>query len=610
MRPAYRIKNSNSGYLIMRRTSITERMILYYLLLSISTLTIIGAIFYYLAEDALMKRTFDQLTSVRVVKKRQIESFFIDRINDLNHLTILPEVKARIKSLNNRNISNGSYHLNSKVLESFINQNQYFYGLFLESIDRKSLLLTKDNLDSAYAHSFSYQGVSETMRVEIGSGKRIFENPSFFKQNERTPYLYLVSKVLERDSIIGYCSLMLSFDGINRIMLENNPENGLGNTGESYFVGADYLMRSNSRFLEESIYRISVNTKGADHALQGKEGTSIFVDYNGNPVLSSYDKVEIPGLNWVILAEIDLAEAEIPIIEFRNYIIFIISMISILTFIITFLISKRITNPIIILTDAATAIGEGRYDKIINIKTNDEIQKLSETFNTMSDQLKSKEDELENEKTKRISGVMDALESERERLSRELHDGLGQSLIALKLQLENVEPDEPRTTNLIIDEVKSRIDLIIHEIRIMSNDLMPSVLKEFGLTTAIRNMCHEISSLLNIDFIISIDIGSLKLSPRLSIYIFRIIQEGLNNIIKHAHSTNVDISVAEQNGILGISIKDDGIGFDTNGDYASKGNGLYYMKERVNLLNGDIKIDSYLNEGTSINISIKVNQNG
>jgi len=594
----------------MRRTSITERMILYYLLLSISTLTIIGAIFYYLAEDALMKRTFDQLTSVRVVKKRQIESFFIDRINDLNHLTILPEVKARIKSLNNRNISNGSYHLNSKVLESFINQNQYFYGLFLESIDRKSLLLTKDNLDSAYAHSFSYQGVSETMRVEIGSGKRIFENPSFFKQNERTPYLYLVSKVLERDSIIGYCSLMLSFDGINRIMLENNPENGLGNTGESYFVGADYLMRSNSRFLEESIYRISVNTKGADHALQGKEGTSIFVDYNGNPVLSSYDKVEIPGLNWVILAEIDLAEAEIPIIEFRNYIIFIISMISILTFIITFLISKRITNPIIILTDAATAIGEGRYDKIINIKTNDEIQKLSETFNTMSDQLKSKEDELENEKTKRISGVMDALESERERLSRELHDGLGQSLIALKLQLENVEPDEPRTTNLIIDEVKSRIDLIIHEIRIMSNDLMPSVLKEFGLTTAIRNMCHEISSLLNIDFIISIDIGSLKLSPRLSIYIFRIIQEGLNNIIKHAHSTNVDISVAEQNGILGISIKDDGIGFDTNGDYASKGNGLYYMKERVNLLNGDIKIDSYLNEGTSINISIKVNQNG
>ncbi len=598
----------------MRRTSITERMILYYILLSVSALTLIGYIFYYLAKDALMDRTFDQLTSVRVVKKRQIESFFMDRVNDLKLLSIMPEIKARIALLNDQkgsSIADIDSLKESDVLKSFINQNPYFEGIFLESVQSKrSLVIRNEPQNNSDASFISYSGVDRKIINDISAGITIFEKPLYFKEHEKTPYLYFVSEVRSDDSLLGYCSLILSFDGINKIMLENNSENGLGNTGESYLVGADRLMRSKSRFIDTSIYKVCVNTKGADEAFLGKVATSVFVDYNGNPVLSSYEKIDFTGLDWIILAEIDLAEADIPIIEFRNYIIFIIAMISISTFIVTYLISKRITDPIIVLTDATTKIYEGNYDERINVNTNDELQKLAETFNIMSEHLKTKEIELQQEKTKRISGVMDALESERERLSRDLHDSLGQSLIALKLQLENVETDDPASTKVIIGDVKSKIDAIIHEIRNMSNDLMPSVLKEFGLTTAIRNMCHEISSLSNFDINLNNDIRELELSQKISIYVFRIIQEGLNNIIKHAKPSFVAINVVYIKDILKISIKDDGVGFDIKSDYASKGNGLYYMRERVNLLNGSFKIFSEINNGTEINISIIIHKNG
>jgi two-component system NarL family sensor kinase len=596
----------------IRKTSITERMILYYVLLSAAAITLIGAIFFYIARDALMDRTFDQLTSVRVVKKRQIESFFRDRINDLKLFSKMPEIKNRFAELDKHHPTSAikSQADRYDILNAFIDNNQYFDAIMIENATRTSSLIIKDqSIDTEMFEALSYKGIDNDILFGLKKGLSVYEKPSIFKDNDEMPYLLFVSEVRNNSQILGYCSLILSFQSINKIMLENNQENGLGNTGESYLVGSDRLMRSKSRFKDTSIYKVIVNSEGVNEAFLGKAATSVFIDYNGNLVLSSYEKIDIPGLEWVILSEIDLAEAEIPVIEFRNYIILIIAIISITTFFVTYLISKRITNPIKKLTDAATRIGEGNFDEAIQINTNDELQKLSETFNIMSKQLKSKEKELQQEKTKRISVVMDALENERERLSRDLHDSLGQSLIALKLKLENIEPDYISKDNSILEEAKTDIDSIIHDIRNMSNDLMPSVLKEFGLTTAIRNMCHELSTLLNFDIDLFVDIKDIKISQKESIYIYRIIQEGLSNIIKHANANSAGIELNSTNDIIEIIMQDDGIGFNLEGSYSTNGNGLYYMKERVNLLNGSLKINSELNNGTKITITIKKDKN-
>ncbi len=95
--------------------------------------------------------------------------------------------------------------------------------------------------------------------------------------------------------------------------------------------------------------------------------------------------------------------------------------------------------------------------------------------------------------------MIDGQELERQRLSRELHDGLGQSLIALKLKLESIQGKDVCAINKTLKEVKGSFDGTINEIRRISNDLMPAVLNEFGLITALKNICEEISENPNID---------------------------------------------------------------------------------------------------------------
>ena len=109
---------------------------------------------------------------------------------------------------------------------------------------------------------------------------------------------------------------------VDKLMFENNPAYGFGNTGDFYLVGSDYLMRSSSRFVPNSILLTQVKTKSVNEALKRHEGARIIEDYRNLQVLSSYSHVDIFGLNWAIIAEIDLSEAMIPIIRIRDHIFF------------------------------------------------------------------------------------------------------------------------------------------------------------------------------------------------------------------------------------------------------------------------------------------------
>jgi signal transduction histidine kinase len=181
-----------------------------------------------------------------------------------------------------------------------------------------------------------------------------------------------------------------------------------------------------------------------------------------------------------------------------------------------------------------------------------------------------------------------------------LHDGIGQSFIAMKLKLENCDFETPETANEISEELKDNLNLIIDDVRRISNDLMPAVLYEFGLDTAIRNLCNNIKQISNIDINLKLNIGSLVLDKNPKIYIFRIIQEALNNAIKHSSATEIKVNVHYNNQQLVIEIRDNGKGFNLNDFESGMGNGLHNMKERVNLLNGDFTIESELEKGTKI----------
>ncbi len=124
-------------------------------------------------------------------------------------------------------------------------------------------------------------------------------------------------------------------------MLEQNPNDGLGLSGESYLVGADSLMRSNSRFQENSIMQTKVSTDGVKDAFNNIVGTSVITDYRGIKVLSSYSKLNVPGLDWVILAEIDYAEATKSIYFIRNNIMLLTIFVAVILFIISLYIFQN-----------------------------------------------------------------------------------------------------------------------------------------------------------------------------------------------------------------------------------------------------------------------------
>lgn len=584
-----------------RNTSITERLVLYYVVLSISAIATVGAIFYYLAKDALTDRTFNQLTSVRVVKAKQLERFFADRENDLRKIAELKESKFIASSLSYNYTNNILQNINTESLFNLLNTNVYIEEIIISDVGFNNTLILKKQNNLSFEKN--YLGILKSKLKQI-SEKEISFIDTVDKSGENV--IYLIAQIFSSKLSAGYCVLVMDYSEINKIMLENNPSGGLGNSGESYLVGFDLMMRSQSRFIPNSINKIKVATTATSSAENLINGTGIFKDYRSIEVLSSFSKLRIKNLEWIILAEIDLIEAEEPIIYLRNILMIVIAITSAITFGITFFLSKRISNPLIKLTNAVSSFSKGDFNKL-KIPTHDEIEILADTFNEMAENLQQKEIELAEEKSLRLKEVIDKLDSERERLSRELHDGIGQSFIAMKLKMENCEFDSIENSKELIEDVKDNLNSIIDEIRRISNDLMPAVLYEFGLDTAVRNLCNSFREFTDFNINVNIHLSSLELEKAVKVYIFRIIQEALNNAVKHSHAENISVNLNYDKNRLIIEIIDDGIGFDMSGYEKGLGNGLHNMKERVNLLSGDFAIESKVNEGTTVRAVFDLN---
>ena len=230
-------------------------------------------------------------------------------------------------------------------------------------------------------------------------------------------------------------------------------------------------------------------------------------------------------------------------------------------------------------------------------------------------QRKKVESALKEEREKRLSAIIDGQEMERQRMSRELHDGLGQFLIAIKLKLENIINTQHTCKESLL-EVQEMFNTTIDEVRKISDNLMPSILKEFGLETALRNLCKLMAQASNINIRFESLPLKKKLEERISTYLYRISQEALNNIVKHSQATEAGIELLELGNYIQLIIEDNGKGFDYDRHFKSKGNGIYNMRERVNVIGGSFEIKSETGkasqagrQGTIIDIKIPLSNN-
>jgi signal transduction histidine kinase len=586
----------NSNQKLMKNISISEKLILYFVTAGIIVIIIIGSITYHITKQALIDRTFDQLISLRLEKTNQMESFFHDRKAEVIQLINSHDIQEHIQILEN-NYKPGSSDVFFDLCRSRINT-RYFQDiqLFVPEIG----FMKQDSSGNTSLSETELSGDFRKFFLSSIDEKNLSVKAIFLDIQPGKLSLFLASRIPESQSIL---ILEIPHQVINNIMVSQTPDNGLGRSGETYLVGNDYLMRSSSRFMDDAVLKQKVTSEAVQRALNGETGTAIILDYRNIRCLSSFGKVKSDDFSWMILAEMDFSEAMKPVDSIRNSILLISVLIASAIFLFAFLVARKIILPLKRLQKASEQIGEGNFEIHLKVTSTDEIGSLTETFNQMSQQLVAQKKEIEDEKTKRFSSLIDGQEMERQRLSRDLHDSLGQSLLAVNLKLEQTNNQESSQKQQTIDQTRELLKSTIQEIRQISSDLMPPVLQAFGIEQALHNLCRETSSHTTTEFSFRSQDIPQNLDKRIQIYLYRIAQEAINNIVKHASATKASVTMYDFENFVFLTFTDNGNGFDMQKMNVS-GNGLTNIRQRVDLLDGECNLQSTPGNGTRISIKI------
>ncbi len=358
------------------------------------------------ADKALMESAFNQLNAVQAIKKSQITKYFAERFGDLNVLAASGDVVLAVEKMDQAfeadGRKTGGENWNKAAKEyttwlDYFTKEYGYYDLFLLSTDgdvnytvgRESDLgqnLTTGNLKES--------SLGKAFATAMKSGQATLGDFAPYAPSNNEPAGFIVTPIKKSGTIIGAVALQLSLDSINAVMQQRD---GMGTTGESYLVGGDKRMRSDS-FLDKqghsvkasfagTIEKNGVNTEGVREALNGKDDAKIILDYNGNLVLSSYAPMTIGGETWVVLAEIDLAEVQQPIHAMTMAIIGLGIIIAIAVGLIALYIANSIASPLVKGVTLATEVANGNLTATIDINQQDEVGMLAKALLTMIDKL-------------------------------------------------------------------------------------------------------------------------------------------------------------------------------------------------------------------------------
>jgi two-component system, NarL family, sensor kinase len=204
-----------------------------------------------------------------------------------------------------------------------------------------------------------------------------------------------------------------------------------------------------------------------------------------------------------------------------------------------------------------------------------------------------------------MQAELDSQESERRKLAADLHDSIGGMLSTIRVGLTSIGrslPDPQR-----IDETKQMLDDTITSVRRISRDLMPSTLEKFGFTYAIKELCERFQATSGINITFSQQGEVPVLDKQRELMVFRVVQELLNNAVKHSQASLIEVTVGLQ-GQIYVSVEDNGIGFDAeaqkNDKVNGKGLGLFNIENRARLLGGILEFDRQRSKGSKTTLKL------
>jgi PAS domain S-box-containing protein len=203
--------------------------------------------------------------------------------------------------------------------------------------------------------------------------------------------------------------------------------------------------------------------------------------------------------------------------------------------------------------------------------------------------------------------LIDAQEEERKRLARELHDDLSQQIAALSIATGNLKrqvPEDHAEARAQSDRIHDKLVQLAGDVRRMSHELHPAILQYSGIAAALRAYCEEFGALAGIQVALDIQGSFEGVAPAATLCLFRVAQEALRNVAKHAHASTASVELKRAGGILQLTVSDKGVGFEPDRAAAKVGLGLLNIRERVRLVRGKADIHTSPGQGTSVTVQV------
>lgn len=373
---------------------LATKMSLLFIGLSVIPLALVSVINYFNTTGALEYEIQQQLTAIRDIKKSQIEMYFNERREDID---VLAKRKAIQEALVDFDAAFTTSGMDSEEYETALSDHSEELIDFNETYGYYDLFLMNNQGDIVYTVakesdlgenlvSGPLKDTNLAKAFEDGKTGTSLKDYEYYEPS-KAHAAFLSSPIKdETGSVVGVLALQLSDEAIAGIM---GGRTGMGESGETYLVGSDQMMRSNSIFTTESDIGVKeVSTVSVENALDGESDFAVIEDYRGVPVFSAYTPLSIEGLDWVLLAEIDEAEVKEPIVKNGEEAILILVISAVIVGVVAVWFATKMSKPIVLASKRLEAIERGHLSyEPLPVKTADEVGVLTLSLNRMNEEL-------------------------------------------------------------------------------------------------------------------------------------------------------------------------------------------------------------------------------
>lgn len=513
-----------------------------------------------------------------------------------------------------------------------------FYDIFLISVPEGRVLYTvmkevdlgADLTKEPYRSTRLGQVFERARTLGTGAATDIaIEDFAPYIASAFAPAAFIAAPVRVAGETVGVLAMQISIREVDRVMTgaQRWVDEGLGDSGQAYVIGADNTLRSDlrpfienpDRFFERlrtagvassvmervrhdqtAVLNLPVNLTTIERVGDESRGTELGLNLLGDRVLRSRAPLQLPGLDWTIVAEIDEAEAFAPVRALQWRLAAVGLGLSALFFIVSGWLGASVSRPMLELAATVRRLGAGDRGAQVAVRSKDEVGELASAFNRLSadlDRTTVSKTELE----KLAGRLISAQEDERRRVARELHDDLVQRIAAAAIEVGRLERlSEPRDG---LESLKRTLARLSEDVHRLSRRIHPAMLDELGLAAALEAECRAFMERGGPP--VDLQVPPLDTLPGdVSLAIYRIVQEALRNAWQHAGATDVSVTLERVEDDIRLIVRDNGAGFERRAPGWVAGLGLASMEERARLLGGEMQIDSTPGGGTRIDVRL------